>query len=431
MEKMDATRRSFLKSGAAALAGMTVLRVAGPSQTLGQPGEQVIPWLDQPAANPVPNIVGNILDWEQLDSWQTPASNFFFVSHYGQPEGLDESAWRVDIAGMVAHPRSLTIAEIKARARHEVDFTLECSGNNGLDFFIGGVGNARWAGTRLAPLLEQAGIQDGAAEVIFWGVDSGPVTVRDNSGVLSAGDTGMGEPDMGGGLDLTVTEQFARSMSVADAMSRDNLLCYEMNDEPLPPEHGFPVRLIAPGWYGVANVKWLTRIEVVDQRWAGRFMARDYVTIREQRRDGETIWTFATVGHDRLKSAPAKVTRWDGGYAIYGAAWGAPVTRVEVQIDDGPWMEASLDALAAWGKKPATPPSSNFGRPHGDREPHGYSWRFWSFAWGEPAAGEHSIRSRAFDIEGNIQPAPDDPFLTSKRTYWESNGQITRRVMIS
>ncbi len=210
-----------------------------------------------------------------------------------------------------------------------------------LDFFIGGVGNARWAGTRLAPLLEQAGIQDGAAEVIFWGVDSGPVTVRDNSGVLSAGDTGMGEPDMGGGLDLTVTEQFARSMSVADAMSRDNLLCYEMNDEPLPPEHGFPVRLIAPGWYGVANVKWLTRIEVVDQRWAGRFMARDYVTIREQRRDGETIWTFATVGHDRLKSAPAKVTRWDGGYAIYGAAWGAPVTRVEVQIDDGPWMEAS------------------------------------------------------------------------------------------
>jgi DMSO/TMAO reductase YedYZ molybdopterin-dependent catalytic subunit len=103
------------------------------------------------------------------------------------------------------------------------------------------------------------------------------------------------------------------------------------------------VRLIAPGWYGVANVKWLTRIEVVDQRYAGRFMARDYVTIREGLPDDKTVWTFATVRHDRLKSAPAKVTRRGDRYAIVGAAWGAPIAEVEVQIDGGPWMTATLD----------------------------------------------------------------------------------------
>jgi DMSO/TMAO reductase YedYZ molybdopterin-dependent catalytic subunit len=104
------------------------------------------------------------------------------------------------------------------------------------------------------------------------------------------------------------------------------------------------VRLIAPGWYGVANVKWLTVIEVIDRRYAGRFMARDYVSVREQERDGQTTWTFASVGPVRLKSAPAKVTRHNGRYSVMGAAWGAPIASVEVQIDDGPWMPTRLDA---------------------------------------------------------------------------------------
>ena len=95
-----------------------------------------------------------------------------------------------------------------------------------------------------------------------------------------------------------------------------------MNGEPLPPKNGFPVRLIAPGWYGVANVKWLTRIEVMDHRFAGRFMARDYVNVREEQRDGQTVWTFATVSHDRLKSAPARVTRRGTRYFVVGVALG-------------------------------------------------------------------------------------------------------------
>jgi DMSO/TMAO reductase YedYZ molybdopterin-dependent catalytic subunit len=226
-------------------------------------------------------------------------------------------------------------------------------------------------------------------------------------------------------------------MSVREALHPDNLLCYEMNGEPLPLEHGFPVRLIAPGWYGVANVKWLTRIDVLDHRFAGRFMARDYVSIREQQHDGETVWTFTNVSHDRLKSAPAKVTRSHNRYNIMGAAWGAPIAAVEVQIDGGPWMGTRLErspSKAAADVQIDDWPSSSAGlessESHRRRRSRGYSWKFWTFEWGMPRSGEHRIRSRAFDVDGNVQPAPDDPFLASRRTYWESNGQITRRVLI-
>src|SRR6202022_2720554 len=107
--------------------------------------------------------------------------------------------------------------------------------------------------------------------------------------------------------------------------------------------HGFPLRLIAPGWYGIANVKWLKRIEVRDTRFMGRFMARDYVTIREEQRGGETVWAETSVGRALLNSVPAKVTRKDGDYRIVGAAWGAPIARVEVQIDSGSWVLATID----------------------------------------------------------------------------------------
>jgi DMSO/TMAO reductase YedYZ molybdopterin-dependent catalytic subunit len=436
--KHDLSRRAMLKGGGAALAGLTVLQVSGPASAFpGHSGQdediawdsddadssdalrvvsgQVIPWLDQPAPNPIPANVGNLLTWEALDSWRTPTDDFFFVNHYGQPDGLDEGTWRVGIGGLVRRPQSLTLTDIKARRRHHVDFTLECSGNNGigLDFFIGGIGNARWGGARLATLLHESDIAEEASEVVFWGADRGTVTIRDNSGIVGGGVTGTVAPDTDGGLDLTITEQFARSMSLREAMAPQNLLCYEMNGLPLPPEHGFPVRLIAPGWYGVANVKWLTRIEVTDHRFAGRFMARDYVSIREEQRGGDTVWTFATVSHDRLKSAPAKVTRRGSRYRILGAAWGAPIAAVEVRIDDGPWTMARLH-----GHRPFRKGSG------------GYAWRFWTFDWGTPAPGEHRIASRAIDTDGSIQPPPDDPFLASRRTYWESNGQITRRVTV-
>ena len=205
-------------------------------------------------------------------------------------------------------------------------------------------------------------------------------------------------------------------MSLEDALDPDNLLCFEMNGSPLPPEHGAPVRLIAPGWYGVANVKWLTRIEVLDRRFDGRFMARDYVTIREQRRDGKTAWTATSVGRDRLKSAPSRVTRRGSRYRVSGAAWGAPIASVEVRVDDGPFREARLEGRT----------------PRRSRAPieNEHAWRLWTFDLGRLAAGEHTITSRAYSVQGNVQPAPDHPSLARKVTFWESNGQITRRIRV-
>jgi DMSO/TMAO reductase YedYZ molybdopterin-dependent catalytic subunit len=392
----DLARRAVLVHGSAVAAGLALHQLAGPARALGRafpgrPGEEVLPWLDQPAPNPVPQAVGTLLRWEQLDSYLTPTDRFFTVVHYDQP-AVDAASWRLQIGGLVGHPVSLTLDELRARPRREVVFTLECSGNHGFAWNPGLIGTARWGGTPLAPLLAEAGVLEGGREVVFWGADAGEETVRD----------------------VTVTQHFARSMSLADATDPDLLLCYEMNGAPLPAAHGAPLRLIAPGWYGVANVKWLTRVEVRDTRLMNRFMARDYVTLREEppaEPGGEPVWAETSVGRARLKSVPAKVTRLGGQHRIVGAAWGAPIAAVEVQVDDGPWVPATLD------------------RTPGEDAP--YAWTLWSLDWGVPPTGEHAITSRAIDTRGNVQPAPDDPWIATKRTYWESTGQVTRRVLVA
>ena len=255
-----------------------------------------------------------------------------------------------------------------------------------------------------------------ASEVVFWGADRGKVTIRDNSGIVSGGQTGVVEPDAGGGLDLTITEQFARSMSLDEALGRDNLLCYEMNGEPLPPEHGFPVRLIAPGWYGVANVKWLTRIEVTRQSLRGTTSwrattspsARSSATARRSGRSPPSATTASSRRRPKSRVATTATPSWAPPGARRSRRW-----RCESTTGRG-CRRRSIGPSAA----------------QADRS-RGFAWTFWTFDWGTPAPGEHPITSRAFDTDGNMQPAPDDPFLASKRTYWESNGQITRRVLIA
>ena len=411
MDQSELTRRTALKAGAAGAAGLSVLTVAGPAAAF--PSTQaatsvVVPWLDQPPPVPEParGVVLRQLRWEDLDSRITPNDEHFVVKHYDVP-ALSAASWRLSVVGMVARPSVLTLAGLRSQPRRELEVTMECSGNHGLPFFTGGVGTARWGGVQLRRLLRAASPRTGADEVVFWGADRGSVTVRDNPGITGAGTTGTTTADAGGGLDLTVTERFARSMTLEEAMAPDNLVAYEMNGAALPAEHGYPARLIAPGWYGVANVKWLTGIEVQSERFAGRFMARDYVTVREHVRGGETAWTFTTVGKDRLKSAPARVVRTGDRYTITGAAWGAPVSRVEVSVDGRPFVPARLQRQLSGGE---------------------HSWRFWTYDWGTPAAGEHTVTSRAFDEAGAVQPWPGDGFLTSRRTYWEANGQVTRRV---
>ena len=395
METRELVRRVLLAQGGAAAAALALHRFPGLTHALGRafparPGEAVLPWADQPAPNPVPERVGGLLRWEQRDAYLTPTDQFFTVVHYGQP-AVDARAWRLEVGGLVQRPLTLTLEALRARPRREVVFTLECSGNHGFPWSGGLIGTARWAGTPLAPLLAEAGVQERGSEVVFWGADAGEETVRD----------------------VPMRQHFARSMSLADATDADLLLAYEMNGVPLPPNHGAPLRLLAPGWYGVANVKWLTRIEVRDTRLMNRFMARDYVTIREEPpavEGGEPVWTETSVGRARLKSVPAKVTRLGGQHRILGAAWGAPIAGVEARIDDGPWLPATLD------------------RTPGEDAP--FAWTLWSLDWGAPAAGEHTVTSRATDAAGRVQPAPDDPWIANKRTYWESTGQVTRRVRV-
>ena len=375
MERRDFLRRSGLTLTGLLLSPWAVY--AFPSRE----GEVLIPFADQP-----PPSERVLLDWNKFDTFITPNNEFFNVSHYGKPE-VDLAAWKLEVSGLVDNPLMLTIEDIKARPRQEVTFTLECSGNHGSPRFTGAIGNAKWAGTPLAPILKEAGIQENGIEVIFFGHD-------------------VGEEERRG---VKMRQNFARSMSVEDALEDTNLLCYEMNGEPLPHANGAPLRLIAPGWYGIACVKWLKRIEVRDTRYMGRFMGRDYVTMREEKRpDGESVWMETSVGRTQLKSLAAKVTRTSDKYRIYGAAWGAPIKTVEVSIDGGAWQKATID-------------------PEEDAE---FAWKIWHLNWDNPPKGEHTVVSRAIDTKGNIQPAADSDYITGKHTYWESNGQVVRRITI-
>ena len=388
-ESSSISRRRLLAQGGAALGVLALFDSALFGQVWGRSaGERVVPFLD-PTPDPPQPALGelNSFSWDELSQWLTPNDDFFVVAHYDQPQ-IDAAAYRLEIGGLVREPASLSLDELRSLPRQEVTFTLECAGNNGFPWFVAGLGNARWAGTPLKPVLEKAGVLEEGIEVVFFGRDAGEEEFARQ----------------------TVPQNFARSLSLEDALDPNLMLCYEMNGQPLPPAHGFPVRLIAPGWYGIANVKWLDRIEVWSRRYAGRFMARDYVTVREEPRGGgESVFTQKVVGRSLVKSVAAKVTEQDGRYRIYGAAWGAPIERVEVSLNSGPWQRATID--------------------EGLEEE--FAWKFWHYDWAHPSSGEHSLASRAIDRRGNVQPTSADPVIAKKLTYWESTGQITRRIQVS
>ena len=381
-------RRELLASGGA-IASLAMFASHALAQSAT--GGKLIPWSDRPPPlpSPIDKVVTNLQRWEDLDTWITPNDKLFGVGHYGYPT-IDEKTWKLNVAGSVAKPAAFTLAGLKALPRQEVISTIECSGNNGFPFLDGQIGNAKWAGASLAEILKAAQIKSGAVEVVFYGVDQGDDVAH------------KGAP-----FELTYTDTFARSMSIEDAMNSANMLCYEMNGSALPARNGFPVRLIAPGWYGIANVKWLGRIEVRDTHYLGKFMGREYVTLRQGEQDGKPFMSQTPVGRMLLKSAPAQIMSRDGKYQIDGMAWGPDVDAVQVKIDNGPWTRAALDD----SKSP-------------------YSWRFWHITQALPP-GEHTVTSRAIDKSGKVQPAMDDPLIATKKTYWESNGQITRHVQIA
>jgi DMSO/TMAO reductase YedYZ molybdopterin-dependent catalytic subunit len=349
-------------------------------------GEEPIPFLDAEKLKPAK---GGMVDWNELasDEWLTPNKRIYHVSHYGVAQVKAEEH-KLSLTGLFDKPITLTVDQIKSRPRIERVLTLECGGNGAGDQFCGAVANAKWAGTPLAPILKEAGLKEDAVEVAFFGADKGKEKIRNND----------------------VEQHFARALSIRNALREDVFLCYEMNGEPLTQGHGFPLRLVVPGWYGIAWVKWLTTIEARERALMTRFMAKDYVTLRgEPQADGKVIWKETSVGPMNVKSMTARaVRRKDGTVVFNGAAWtdGTPLKTVEVKIDDGEWQPATL------------------------AEQQKYCWTFWTYQWKDAKAGEHTVVSRATDAKGRVQPSEDDPAIKLKKTYWEANQQWPRKIKI-
>ncbi len=365
-------RREFLGAMSLGFLAMTELGQAA--------DDQVIAFTDARPFNPAaPN-----LPWDRLAT-MTPIDQFFFVKHYDYPT-VDMAAWKLDIGGLVEKPVSLTLDAIKARPKKDYTILLECSGNPATG---GLIGNGKWTGTPLAPLLKEAGLKSGVTDVAFFGWDTGTEKL------------GNAEYKMNFGRDLTM----------ADALRDDVILAYNMNGEPLPDHHGAPLRLVVPGWYGVAWVKYLTKIEVLDRPYQNRFMARDYVTLRGEKHGDDIVWRETLVGRMNVKSVPARVLKSPAGnLRVEGAAWsdGAPLKSVEVKIDDGPWKPAKLEGNGG----------------------NNFTWSFWSYDWTGATPGDHTVSSRATDAKGRVQPAPDDPFITMKKTRWENNQWANRKITI-
>ena len=337
-----------------------------------------------------PQDMANQVVWQKLRDWHTPAEQLYEVSHYEKPANIADRGLR--ITGMVDRPTSLTLAQIREMQSETYTAVLECGGNGASARFSGAIGNMRWTGTRLLPLLEQAGIDPDAIEVVFFGADKGEEEIRGN----------------------TYEQQFARSLPLREPVMETAMLCYEINGLPLSMVHGSPLRLVVPGWYGVAWVKWLNRIDLVDRRYVGRFMSRDYVTLRGEETERGTVWHRTLVGPINVKSITARTIRQtDGSVRIEGAAWtdGTPLRSVEISIDGSSWVDVVLQ-----------PPPT-------DATPH--TWTFWSYIWTNPTSGSHTIVSRAIDTKGRVQPSAEDPQIAMKRTYWEASQQVVREIELT
>lgn len=383
MNPEDTSRRKVLKGGMLAASAAAAPSFILPA--LAQ-GERLVPFTDVPESFQIPPQQPNSTYWQdtrEISEFVTDNEDFYLVQHYGQPE-VDNDAWRLRVTGMVDNELEFSLSDLMNADTVEQQVGFECGGNS-QRLFHGLIGNANWRGVSLRDILQRAGIQDGAKEVVFFGADIATEEIRGRE----------------------VDKAFARGLSIPDAMREENMLAFEMNGEPLPHYHGKPLRLIVPGWYGVANVKWLTQIHVQNTRYMGRFMGRDYVTLKKENVGGVERWVENSVTTMNLKSSIVRVTEMGGRYSIQGFVLndGTPLRSVEIKIDDGPWQSAQMN-------------------PNNTQ----YSWKLFSLDWANPTPGDHTLVSRVTDINGNVQATPAE--LPEKVSYWEDFGQFTRTITI-
>jgi DMSO/TMAO reductase YedYZ molybdopterin-dependent catalytic subunit len=313
------------------------------------------------------------MPFEKLDGFITPTESFYVRTHFPIPR-IDREEWRLRVEGEVERPFEISYDELIKLDSKAIPVTLECAGNNrdflepkvkGVQWGLGAVGNVEWTGVALSILLDRAGIKSNACEVILEGADGGKLEDPKSPA---------------GGL------KYARSIPLTKARD-DVLLVYKMNDIDLPPEHGFPVRAIVPGWYAMASIKWLERIVVTDKPFNGYYQTLDYAFWKNNE--------LVPLSEMQLKAEIARPTRGEvipanSNFRVYGAAWtgDAEITKVEVSADAG-WTWKSADLL-------------------GESKPN--TWRLWEFNWKTPArSGKATLIARASDSKGRIQTADRDP----------------------
>lgn len=300
----------------------------------------------------------------------TPTGLHYTLVHYDIPL-VDPTAWRLLVDGAVRSPLTLTLAELQRRPARTLRVTLECAGDGrallsprpiSQPWLSGAVGSAEWTGTPLRPLLEEAGLDSGVADVLFTGLDRG--------------------------VEGGVEQEYQRGLPLTEALHSDALLAWAMNGRPLEPQHGFPLRLIIPGWYGMAHVKWLRAITALSEPFGGYQNAVAYRYSQSRGEPGEPV-TFMRV---RSLMAPpgipdflSRVRLVDRGpVRITGQAWSgrAPIARVEVSADGGTaWADAEL--------APAE---------------HPYAWQAWQYTWAARSPGSYELLCRASDLTGAVQP---------------------------
>ncbi|MCE9555945.1 MAG: sulfite oxidase [Planctomycetes bacterium] len=317
--------------------------------------------------------------FSSLDSFITPTERFYIRSHFPTPE-LAADQWKLRVEGHVERPFELGYDELRKLGSVDQTALLECAGNSriflkppqiGVRWEQGAVGNAKWTGTPLSLLLARAGVKPGAVDVILEGYDKGRIEAP--------------SPPSPGEI------HFARSLPLAKAQEPQVLLAWKMNGEELTPDHGYPVRAIVAGWYGMASIKWLKRIIVTDKPFDGYFQTFSYSMWR---RDERGVPSLAPIGPIDVKSQIARPAAYEvvpqgSRYRVFGAAWSGntDIAKVEISTDGGvTWNVATLDAKAA-----------------------PLSWRLFNFDWQTPQrASRVTLMARATDALGRAQAMERD-----------------------
>ncbi|MBW8867942.1 MAG: molybdopterin-dependent oxidoreductase [Acidobacteria bacterium] len=383
------SRREILKGGLAA-AGIGVLGVPEWVLPVLAQGETVVPFTD------IPDNVRwdtppdrRMLDVRTIEGPFTPPDKFATTQHYGHPE-VDPATFKLKISGLVDKPLQLSLDDLKKMGATDLIVGFECSGNRGP--IQGLCGNGKWTGVPLKKVLDTAGVKASAREFVFFGADKGEEEVEWRT------------------QKYKIDVPFGRSLNREKAMSAEPFLAWSLNGEPLSKHQGKPLRLLVPGWYGVANVKWLSQIHIQEDAYLGKYQARWYRTVRGEMIDGEMKYMETAVTHMNPKSFVARVTKNGSAYKVTGVILndGTPIKTVEVKVDEGPWQPATLDPTTAKDK---------------------YGWKLFNYTWNNAAPGDHTLVSRVTQTDGKAQPTEQE--LETKKSFLEQNSQAPRKVKIA